>query len=486
MSQIERNVIALMTTQAGFAEIVKAELGEAVFEEPVYRAAFNMAMEYWSTNQKVPTAEVITAEFPGIKVPDPDDVEEGLAWLIERLQRRFVTNQLQDVLRDAASTSVRDPFGSLRQLIENATHALAQAGNPGDGAPKLWAARDLRPAAQPRWLARNRLPYGAVSLLVGDEGIGKSLFWVYVAAAVTTGKPLPEFGIPARDPASVVVGITEDDWSTTVLPRLKVAGADLDLVNVICAEDDGSGAPDFPRDIRLIAGAEPAPALVVVDAWLDTVPAKLSVKDPQQARQALHPWKEVVTTTGAAVMLVSHTNRVSSSQARDKYGATGELRKKARMTLFAQRADNGYLIIGPEKANGASPVAASAFEIRGVPYFSATDDHDGTVPLLVYIGDSDHTAQEHVAQAYTAGHGASARDEAVAWLAGHLAQGPQWCADLFEAAREAGFSQDQAKRAKGKLKVASIRNGAAGAWFWRLPTQQGLPKDSQEGAEKSA
>ena len=66
-------------------------------------------------------------------------------------------------------------------------------------APKLWRAADLSPSAQPNWLARYRLQRSAVNLLIGDEGIGKSLLWVWIAAAVTTGKALPEWGIPARD-----------------------------------------------------------------------------------------------------------------------------------------------------------------------------------------------------------------------------------------------------------------------------------------------
>ena len=51
------------------------------------------------------------------------------------------------------------------------------------GLPRLWWANDLKPAAQPRWLAKNRLPRGAVGLLIGDEGIGKSLLWVLIVAA---------------------------------------------------------------------------------------------------------------------------------------------------------------------------------------------------------------------------------------------------------------------------------------------------------------
>ena len=265
------------------------------------------------------------------------------------------------------------PYERAKQTILDDVYARYAAGHTQEaveGMPKLWNATDLKPAAQPRWLARGRLPRGAISLLVGDEGIGKSLLWVWIVAAVTTGQELPEFGIPARDPAKVIVVCTEDDWPTTVRPRLEVAGADLDMVQVICTEDDGSGAPTFPRDLFLITEADPVPALIVVDAWLDTVPAVLSVRDPQQARQALHPWKEVATLTDAAALLLCHTNRVASANARDRYGATGELRKKARMTLYAQSDDDGRLVVGPEKMNTAAPIPASTFTITSVQHFA--------------------------------------------------------------------------------------------------------------------
>lgn len=141
--------------------------------------------------------------------------------------------------------------------------------------PRLWKAKKLKPATQPKFLAKNRIPKSAITILIGEEGIGKSLLWVLFAAAVTTGKPLPEFGIPATEPADIILILTEDEWSSTVLPRLKVAGADLDRVHVICTEDDGSGSPVFPDDMHLITQADITPAMVVCDAWLDTVPFKI-------------------------------------------------------------------------------------------------------------------------------------------------------------------------------------------------------------------
>lgn len=344
-----------------------------------------------------------------------------------------------------------------------------------DGTPRLWRATDLKPAMKARWLAKGRLPLAAISLLVGDEGIGKSLLWVWIVAAITTGKPLPEFGIPEGDPEHVILVCTEDDWSTTVRPRLEVAGADLTKVQVICTEDDGSGAPMFPRDLYLIAQADPTPVLIVVDAWLDTVPPGLSVRDPQQARQALHPWREVATVTDAAVLLLCHTNRVASASARDRYGATGELRKKARMTLYAQADDDGRLVVGPEKMNTAAPIPASTFTITSVQYFPPSEDSDGTVPLMAYAGDSERTAREHIADTYENDHGTDTQDRADAerWLRDYLTQeGPR--ARSAEAKREAakaGLSDKVIRRARGRLGVVVSYEGMPATSVWSLPEQ---------------
>ena len=63
---------------------------------------------------------------------------------------------------------------------------------------------------------RTASPAPAVTLLVGDEGIGKSLLWVWVVAAVTIGKALPEFGIPACQPSPVTIVVTEDGWQDMI------------------------------------------------------------------------------------------------------------------------------------------------------------------------------------------------------------------------------------------------------------------------------
>jgi hypothetical protein len=347
----------------------------------------------------------------------------------------------------------------------------------GDDAPKRWKATDLEPAAQPRWLAANRLPRAAVSLLIGDEGIGKSLLWVLVATHITTGKPFPGFGIPARGPGRVILVATEDDWSTAVLPRLEVAGADLDQIDVICVEKDGSGTPIFPRDMPLIR-ADPKPDLVVVDCWLDTVPGGINgfnVRDAQQARQALHPWREVAMNTDAAIWLLAHSNRVATGTLRDRYGATYVLRQKARMTIYAM-ADGDGLLAGPEKANGAVTTVASRFTITPIVKFARTDEHDGTVPLLKYEGFSECSIREHVVdKAAAAAQIDKPADpsDPVGWLVAQLRAGPRWSVDIATAAECDRISPYKLRAAKQKLNVKPGRDGGTGFWYLRLPQHAG-------------
>jgi hypothetical protein len=76
-------------------------------------------------------------------------------------------------------------------------------------------------------------------------------------------------------------------FANMALP-LDAAGADVSMIHVICTEPDGSGSPIFPRDLHLIREAE-LDALIVVDCWLDTVEAGMSVRDPAAGAEGAAP-----------------------------------------------------------------------------------------------------------------------------------------------------------------------------------------------------
>jgi hypothetical protein len=110
---------------------------------------------------------------------------------------------------------------------------------------RLYRGTDMAESEPVTWrLAPGYLAAGKVNLVVGDEGIGKSLWTIRAIASITTGKPWGPFTI-ASDPADVILIAIEDGWSDTIRPRLEVADADLDRVYVFC--ESTSSVPRYRR-----------------------------------------------------------------------------------------------------------------------------------------------------------------------------------------------------------------------------------------------
>jgi hypothetical protein len=369
---------------------------------------------------------------------------------------------------------IRDLYDSASEPPEDIPLLDDQEDNGKAVAPggiRAFKASELTPARQTKWIANGRIPCSAVTLLVGDENIGKSMWWAWLVAILTTGRGFKPFGIPPREPMNVCLILTEDDWATEVRPRLEVAGADLSRISVLCEESDGSGAPQFPRDIAKIPEGTD---LTLVDAWLDTVPANINVKDPQQARQALQPWKEHCTRTESAVILLTHTNRLSTGNARDKYGISAELRKKARMTLFVQEDEDsgpGGFTVGPEKANGTTTRKATIFTKESVQVFEPTDDNNGgTVGRVVWKGESDHTARERITAQWEESQAPVETKDCAKWLQNYLdnCHGSATATEVQKAAHAEGFTSYAIKSGKLKQRIKSEKVGDT--WVWKSTT----------------
>lgn len=254
-----------------------------------------------------------------------------------------------------------------------------------------------------KWLAVGNLPASAVAVLVGDEGIGKSLWWVWVVSHLTTGRACPTIGYSGGEPVDVLVIATEDG-AGELNDRLTLAGADRDRVHVL-SEDDSTAAtitinsrsPEVEAAVETLREEGRSVGLVVVDAWLDTVPDNLNVRSPQDARRALKPWSATADRFDVCVLLVAHTNRMDTGNVRDKYGATGALRQKARQTLYAARSPEGTLLVGPEKGNHTEAKFAVAYEVEVVQVRESTSNDPGKTARLKVVGGTGATIRDHIA-----------------------------------------------------------------------------------------
>ena len=167
---------------------------------------------------------------------------------------------------------------------------------------KIITMRDVI-AERVEWLAKPYIPFGKITIIQGDPGIGKSSLSLAIAAAVTRGEEL--FGNAAAAPAAVLYQTAEDGLADTIKPRLEQLGADCDRVHVI----DESERELTLSDERLEAAIIETDAKLLI---LDPIQAYLGGADMHSAngvRPLMKRLANVAESTGAAIVLIGHLNK---------------------------------------------------------------------------------------------------------------------------------------------------------------------------------
>ena len=213
------------------------------------------------------------------------------------------------------------------------------------------SAIQMRPV---RWLWDDRIPAGAITLMPGREGIGKSLALAWLAARLTRGQ-LP--GLHQGTPRPVIYAATEDSWAHTIGPRLYAAGADLDLIYRVDVEHDGSVTTlTLPLDTADLTGEARrlGVALLAADPLLSLIGAHIDAHRDRDLRTALEPLAHLADTTGAAVVGLAHFNKSASADALNLITGSRAFSAVARAVIAVARdpaADDGSCVMSQAKNN---------------------------------------------------------------------------------------------------------------------------------------
>jgi len=249
-----------------------------------------------------------------------------------------------------------------------------------NGLPKGWIYASEAPQSRAvDWLVENRLARGHVTYLFGEEGIGKSTWWVHVVAERT------------RAGEYVIVIITEDGWEDTVRPRMEAAGVDLTKVVMLNVADDaddfemGIPGPRYLTEIDL-----PKVSLVVIDGLADaTAAVNGGLPKATEWRPVITAWKRYAARQHAAVLALGHTNRDTLNGTRGAVGLSGQIRQVVRLNLMALRTEDDRLAIGVEKSNICrTDQPVDLFEITEATSAGIT------VNICRPVGVGDSTAKE--------------------------------------------------------------------------------------------
>ena len=321
-----------------------------------------------------------------------------------------------------------------------------------------------------RWLWPDRIPAGALTLLAGREGIGKSLVGVHLAAQLTRGTlPGGRHGKPSR----VMFATSEDAWEFTMVPRLLAAGADLDRVGRVQVEDDGivlglTTPVDVPALKVYIATHDVA--MLVLDPLTSVMDGRIDAHRDREVRTALEPLGQLAEDTGTAVLGLVHLGKGLGSDPVNLILGSRAFSAVARVALVAARdpEDESSNVLSVEKSNlGRIDVPGLTYRVDGVEI--ATDEGPAGAGLLVWTGETDRRVRDIMADA---GEGRGERDEAAKWLIDYLTEldGEASAKDVKAAARAAGFAERTLDRARGRAGVTTGRSGfgRGAVYVWQL------------------
>jgi hypothetical protein len=320
--------------------------------------------------------------------------------------------------------------------------------NPSFGLVPL----DRVTATPVEWIWRGFVQRGAVTILEGDPGTGKSAIMRDIASRITSGFPMPGESKGATE--ACVILLQSEDALANVQASLIAMRATMSRVMV----------PDkallrLPDDLPLIedAGKHWRPRIVVIDP-LSGFTTALSASEAR-ARECLERLAQFAERTATAVIIVRHFKKGDGGRAIHRGIGSIAASAVARSVLaIADCPEKHHHVLVQTKSNVCSD--APPLEYRTV--------RQGEAVVIEWLGPSEKSLEELLGSTTS---DPTAREEAAKVLFGILEKGPVPSREVYKSATAAGIAKRTLDRAKRELGVKSRKSGSGrdSRWFWQLP-----------------
>lgn len=372
--------------------------------------------------------------------------------------------------------------------VDNATgiyfrRLLREAGLVWPGILSQKAGLVLRQASTVRptrtnWLWFHHIPFGQMTVIDGDPGIGKTTIALDIAARVTTGNAMPN-SATGGTPATVVYMTAEDSVEQTLVPRLIALGANLTRVHFVEAardEEGGLSIPEIPADLGLLDDAltQTGAVLVIIDPIYTFLGAQVDSHKDHEVKRALAPLTALLEKHQCACLLLRHPTKNRNTPAMYRGGgALGGIAGTVRagFIVLEDPLDPARKVFAQFKNNLAPKQPSLAYRTEGYSVF--LDDAVIETSRVVWDGVIEMTADELVAAQGKPGPDAYARSEAADFLRDILADGPVASKEVDQAAARTGISDRTLRRAKEELGVTAQKSKAKDG-HWDLAMDKGI------------
>lgn len=318
-----------------------------------------------------------------------------------------------------------------------------------------------------RWLWPGRIPFGKLTLLEGDPGLGKSLLILDIAARVSTGAGFPDGA--GCEQGDVIILSAEDDAEDTIRPRLDAAGADVtrvhwfEAVRNVTADGKSVERPfNLESDIGTLEDTIRQTGARVVE--IDPITAYLGGTDSHknaEVRGLLAPLAALAAKYKVAVIAVNHLRKNPGAAIHRGMGSLAfAAAPRAVWGVVADPDDKDRRLLLSVKQNLAPAAGGLAYRIEAPNGTERIAWEPGAVAADVntmmggFESREDHTE----------------RREAEEWLRDLLADGPRAATDVKNQSRSVGLTWITVRRAAASLGVRKQKIGGRGAgWEWSLP-----------------
>jgi KaiC/GvpD/RAD55 family RecA-like ATPase len=323
---------------------------------------------------------------------------------------------------------------------------------------------------------------GKVTVLAGVPGDGKSLSAIDVVARISAGNDHPVGG--GRFEAAPVLLLTaEDDPADTIRPRLDLAGANTERVELIEGVHHVDAA-NGKRSLDLVSLCDDLPA---VERRITDVGAHLWVIDPLTSfadsdtnktadmRRLLDGLAQMAGRTGVAILVITHLNKRSDARkAMQMIAGSHIIVAAVRVVLVTARDPNDKarrlvlpikLNIGPDGTGFAFRVVTKQHPVCGdMPTIEWEAERVGDMSADDVLIDSTPRAQAAVEKS----------TEVCDWLRNLFKDGPVEGRTMWRKSKEEGYSERRVKSSLKAIKAVCEKLGYQGAWHYRLPNSDTL------------
>jgi hypothetical protein len=321
------------------------------------------------------------------------------------------------------------------------------------------------------WLWENYIPAGAVTILEGDPGVGKSLVLADLAARVSRGflapNRHPAFDEPGHDPEPCPEAVWwfsgHDSVEQTLAPRLLAAGANPSMIRIVEGTEDMKQSRcrpvRFPDDFDPLWKARAsAPRLVIIDPLSAFCGGSLH---QATANKVIAELAKFAAQTGAAVVVVRPLNRRLGASAAERGSAGPSVTAEARAALLlaSHPDDPNKQILAVVKNNLCAKAPSLEIEIV---------DSAGA-PVVAWHGQSPLMADELVRtrMRLSAPRSPFEQKKVEEWLVEKLMDGPKSAKEIDEQAKLDEVPPVLLRRAKISMQI--VPTGSNGHTMWRLP-----------------